>query len=198
MTTDTAGRGAPVARAGRAVLRGWRYLYGENPLHLLAMIGCFALAGYVVSLLWAEPSLPMLAVWFAGAVIGHDLVLYPLYALADQPLRGLRWARRRVAPRRPPLVPAINHVRVPALGAAVLGLVWFPSITARGAEAFAFTAAHPMVGQYENWLLITAALFLGSAVVYALRLGAAGGRGLVSRARRRSTTPEASHDDRAD
>lgn len=171
------------------VLRLWRHLYGENPLHLLSVLGCFALSGYVVSRLWEDPSLVPLAVWFAGAVIGHDLVLYPLYALADQPLVATRWARRRVRGDRPPLVPGINHVRLPALGAALLGLIWLPSITGRAAESFAFTAGHPAVGQFENWLLITGVLFLGSAVVYALRLGTAAGRGLVARLRSPGADP---------
>ncbi len=110
----------------RAALRFWRYLYGENPLHLLVMVGCFALVGYVVSFVYPGPEALALLIWFAGAVLAHDLVLYPLYALADQPLVIGRWARRRVLPRHPPLVPAINHVRVPVLGSAVLGLDLLP------------------------------------------------------------------------
>jgi hypothetical protein len=42
-------------RPVRAALRSWRHLYGENPLHLLAMVGCFALVGYVVSFLYPGP-----------------------------------------------------------------------------------------------------------------------------------------------
>ncbi|WP_331633329.1 hypothetical protein [Actinomycetospora sp.] len=158
------------------MLRSWRSFYGENPLHLLAMVACFALVGYVVSFVFPGPSALSLGIWFLGAVLAHDLVLYPLYALADQPLTIGRWARRRVAPRRPPLVPAINHVRVPVLGSAVLGLIYFPTITQRGEEAFRFTAGLGMAGIYEHWLLITGVLFLGSAVVYAIRLGAAARR----------------------
>ncbi|MDT7741689.1 MAG: hypothetical protein QOE59_767 [Actinomycetota bacterium] len=167
----------------RAALRSWRYLYGENPLHLLAMVGCFALVGYVVSFVDEDPGVLALGIWFAGAVLAHDLVLYPLYALADQPLVIGRWARRKVLPRRPPLVPAINHVRVPVLGSAVLGLIYFPTITQRGEDAFRFTADLGMAGIYRHWLLITGVLFLGSAVVYALRLGAAAGRGVARRRR---------------
>ena len=160
----------------RAALRFWRSLYGENPLHLLAMVACFALVGYVVSFVYPGPSALSLAIWFGGAVIAHDLVLYPLYALADQPLVLGRWARRRVLPRRPALVPAINHVRAPALGSAILGLIYFPTISLRGDPAFTFAAGHSMVGEYANWLLITGVLFLGSAVIYALRLGVAARR----------------------
>ncbi|MCD2192304.1 hypothetical protein LQ327_02695 [Actinomycetospora endophytica] len=157
----------------RATLRFWRHLYGENPLHLLAMVGCFALVGYAVTFVFPGPSALALGIWFAGAVIGHDLILYPLYAFADQPLVVLRWARRRVLPRRPALVPAINHVRAPVLGAAVLGLIYFPTISQRGDAAFTFASGHSMVGEYANWLLITGVLFLGSAVIYAIRLGVA-------------------------
>lgn len=152
-------------------MRFWRRLYGANPLHLLAVIGCFALSGYVVSLLWEDPTWPALLIWFVGAVIAHDLVLYPLYALADQPVVLSRWARRRYGRGRPVLVPAINHVRVPVLGSAVLGLIYLPTITRHGEDAFRFTAGLGMEGIFENWLLITAALFLGSAVIYAARCG---------------------------
>lgn len=155
----------------RAALRLWRSLYGGNPLHLLAMIGCFALVGYAVSFVYEGPTAVALLLWFGGAVLGHDLVLYPLYALADQPLTLSRRARRTVLPDRPPRVPAINHIRVPVLGSAVLGLLYFPTISSRGEDAFRFTAGLGTVGIAENWLLITGVLFLGSAVIYALRLG---------------------------
>jgi hypothetical protein len=155
-----------------ALLRRWRTFYGENPLHLLAMIGCFALVGYVVSFVYPGPSALPLALWFAGAVIAHDLVLFPLYALADQSLTVSRWGRRRVLPNRPVRVPAINHVRVPVMGSAVLGIIYFPTIAQRGEDAFRFTAGLGTAAIYGNWLLVTAVLFLGSAVIYAARLGA--------------------------
>ncbi|MDL5155757.1 hypothetical protein [Actinomycetospora termitidis] len=152
----------------------WRRLYGANPLHLLVLVACFALVGYVVSMLWEDPSWLALLIWFLGAVIGHDLVLYPLYALADQPLRLARWARRRAD--RPVLVPAVNHVRAPVLGSAVLGLIYLPTITSHGEDALRFTSGLGTAGILENWLLVTGVLFLGSAVVYAIRLGRAARR----------------------
>jgi hypothetical protein len=158
--------------------RAWRYLYGENPLHLLAMLGCFALVGYVVSFVSGDPSVPALLIWFLGAVIAHDLVLYPLYALADQPLVFARWARRRGRDHRPPRVPAINHVRAPVLGSLVLGLIYLPTITRHGEDALRFTSGLDAAGFFRHWLLITAVLFLGSAVVYAVRLGRAVRRGV--------------------
>lgn len=158
----------------RAVMRGaraWRRFYGDNPLHLLAMLGCFALAGYVVSMVYDEPDALLLLAWFVGAVVAHDLVLYPLYALADGSLRLGRWVRRELTDGRTPRVPAVNHLRVPVMGAAVLGLIFLPTIARTGEEAFRFTSARSMAGYGGVWLLITAVLFLGSALVYAIRLG---------------------------
>jgi hypothetical protein len=122
---------------------------------------------------YQDPSVPALLIWFLGAVIGHDLVLYPLYALADQPLVFARWARRRGRDRRPPRVPAINHVRAPVLGSLVLGLIYLPTITRHGEGALRFASGLDAAGIFRHWLLITAVLFLGSAVVYAVRLGRA-------------------------
>jgi hypothetical protein len=159
-----------------ALLRGWRAFYGDHPLHLLTMIGCFALVGYVVSLVYTDPSAIWLLVWFAGAVIAHDLILYPLYALADQPLTISRWARRKYLPGRAPLVPAINHIRVPVLGSGVLFLIYLPTITGRGESALRFAAGLSTAGIFDHWLLITGILFLGSAVIYAVRMGVAARR----------------------
>ena len=58
--------------------------YGAHPLHLLTMVAGFALLGYVLvaltpDALWNPGNWwQSIAVWFAVAVIGHDLVLFPL------------------------------------------------------------------------------------------------------------------------
>ena len=150
----------------------FKRFYGEDALHLLAMLGCFALVGYVVSMLGENPSAWWMLVWFAGAVIAHDLVLYPLYALADRPLVLGRWLRRRVSDE-PIRVPAINHLRIPVMGSALLGLLFLPSIARTGEPVLLFAAGRSMEQYLQNWLLVTALLFLASAVVYAIRLGRA-------------------------
>lgn len=69
---------------------GWvRRWYGANPLHLLALLAAFALAGYAVHAVMAAGQWTGFAVWFAVAIIGHDLLLFPLYSLADLSLRHL-------------------------------------------------------------------------------------------------------------
>ena len=58
-----------------------------------------------------------MAWWFAGAVLLHDLVLFPLYAAGDR-LLLLALPRTRV--------PLVNHVRIPVLGSG-LALLMFLS-----------------------------------------------------------------------
>src|SRR5215472_3250438 len=91
--------------------------YGANPLHLLALLGCFALAGYAAARL--VPSRPLgIAAWFLGAVVGHDLLLVPLYTLADRSAAAV--VRHRAA--RLPALPWINYLRVPAALSGLLSL----------------------------------------------------------------------------
>jgi hypothetical protein len=141
--------------------------YGANPLHLLTLLACLALAGYAAFQL--VPSRPAgVAAWFIGAVIGHDLVLMPLYAIAD---RSVLAAARHRAPTMP-AVPWINYLRVPAGLSALLLLVWFPLILRLHTRYQASTNLSPDPFLW-HWLAVTGALFLLSAAAYALRLRAA-------------------------
>ena len=138
--------------------------YGGSPLHLLALLACFGLAGYAAARL--VPSQPLgVAAWFLGAVIGHDLLLMPLYSLAD---RSVMAAIRHREPQLP-VTPWINYVRVPAALSGLLLLVWFPLILRLPSPYHASTmlSADPYVW---HWLAVTGALFLLSAVGFALRL----------------------------
>jgi hypothetical protein len=69
-----------------AWIRRW---YGANPLHLLALLAAFALAGYAAAAVVDSGQWRGFAIWFIAAVIGHDLLLFPLYSLADLSLRRL-------------------------------------------------------------------------------------------------------------
>jgi hypothetical protein len=138
--------------------------YGANPLHLLALLASFALAGYAAVQL--VPSRPVgVAVWFVGAVVGHDLVLMPLYSLAD---RSVLAAVRHRAPAMP-AIPWINYLRVPAGLSALLLLVWFPLIFRLSWHYQYSTNLSPDPFLW-HWLAVTGALFLISAAAYALRL----------------------------
>jgi hypothetical protein len=151
----------PLARAARA--------YGANPLHLLALLASFAVTSYAAAHLVHQPILVRVLIWFLGAVIGHDLILFPLYALADrslsQVLRAL-WPREGTAARVFPL----NYIRVPTLGSGLLLLVFLPGIIEQGQGTYHAATGQTQQPYLDRWLLLTATMFALSAVVYAFRL----------------------------
>jgi len=138
--------------------------YGASPLHLLTMLGCFALAGYAAAELLPNNAIGILA-WFAGAVIGHDLILMPLYTLADRSAMAVF----RHRPPRLPALPWINYLRVPAVLSGMLLLIWFPLIFRLPAH-FSATTTLSLDPYLWHWLAVTGALFLLSAAALALRL----------------------------
>lgn len=144
----------------------WRRTYGAHPLHLLSLIGCFALAGYAF-LRASEGPLPLrMAAWFLGALVGHDLVLFPLYALADRGL-GTAVPRRRGRFVTPP--GTVNFLRVPALLSGLLLLMFFPLILRKSEGAYGRAAGLDASPYLSRWLLLTGVAFTASAVLYALR-----------------------------
>ena len=112
------------------------------------------------------PSRPLgVAIWFLGAVVGHDLVLMPLYSLAD-------WSAGAAIRRRAAQIPAvgwINYLRVPAVLSGLLFLVWSPLILRLHTRYQASTtlSADPFLW---HWLAVTGALFLLSAAAFAVRM----------------------------
>ncbi|OBG14822.1 hypothetical protein A5765_10675 [Mycolicibacterium celeriflavum] len=149
----------------------FREIYGSHPLHLLTVVAAFALFGYVVATvkpatLWNPDTWwQSIAVWFAAAIIAHDLVLFPIYALADRLLVGMRTDRRSAL-----RVPVLNYIRVPALGAGLTFLVFLPGIIEQGASTYLAATGQTQDGFLGRWLLLTAVIFGVSAVVYAIRL----------------------------
>lgn len=154
----------------RRVLARVRAFYGANPLHLLALVACFALAGYAATFLAPDPSLPRILIWFGAAVIGHDLVLFPVYALVDRSMTAVLrpWARQRA--RGAPLVPPLNYLRTPVLASGLLLLMFLPGIIEQGAVTYRAATGLTQQPYLARWLLLTAAFFVVSAVAYAVRL----------------------------
>ena len=138
--------------------------YGASPLHLLAMLASFALAGYAAAGLLSHDAIGIL-VWLAGAVIGHDLLLMPLYTLADRSAAAVLRHRRPA----PATVPWINYLRIPAALSGMLLLIWFPLIF-RLPRRFPDTTTLSLDPYLWHWLGVTGALFLLSATALALRL----------------------------
>lgn len=142
-----------------------RQSYGAHPLHLLSLIGCFALAGWAV-LQASHGPLPLrMAAWFAGAVIGHDLLLFPLYALAD---RGLATSVPRRRGRFLTPVGTVNYIRVPALLSGLLLLLFFPLILRKSEGPYGAASGLDQSPYLGRWLLLTGVAFTVSAVLYAL------------------------------
>lgn len=151
-----------------------RAFYGSHPLHLLVLLVCFALAGYAALRVAADPTFVNMITWFAAAVVAHDLVLFPLYALADHSLTAAV-QRRHPAPR--PRPPVLNHIRVPTLAAGLLFLLYFPGILQLGSGTFAAATGQTQEPFAGRWLLLTAGFFALSALIYAARLARSRPRG---------------------
>jgi hypothetical protein len=167
----------------RTLFARFTAFYGSNPLHLLGTVAACALAGYVVILLGPQalwnPKVwwQSIAVWFLAAIIAHDLVLLPLYALADRSVKGALAAVRGRWKGPLPRVSPLNYLRVPTLGAGLSLLLFFPGIIQQG--HFSYVAAtgqnqQPFLGR---WLLLVGALYGVSALAYAARLAVTGHRG---------------------
>lgn len=151
-----------------------RRAYGASPLHLLALLACFALAGYVATHLVDDPLIVRMLIWFGGAVIGHDLVLFPLYALADLSLRGVLRILPATRLNRTPVVAPLNYIRTPALGTALLLVMFLPGIIQQGAGTYRSATGLTQAPYLGRWLILTAVMFGVSAVVYAIRSRRAG------------------------
>ena len=158
----------------RSAVTGFVRFYGSHPLHLLTLVAGFALFGYVVTTikpvtLW-NPHVwwQSIIVWFAAAIIAHDLVLFPIYALFDLLLSR---PRARLSPVRAHAgVPVLNYLRVPALGAGLTLLVFLPGIIKQGAATYGAATGETQDPFLGRWLLLTAAMFTLSAAIYAIRV----------------------------
>ncbi|MER5457472.1 hypothetical protein ABT008_22100 [Micromonospora sp. NPDC002389] len=163
----------------------FRAAYGSSLRHLAVLLACFGLTGWIALRLAGEPSAGRMLLWFVGAVVAHDLILFPIYATADQGLRQVldrfdstrssyppnatrQTAGLRVGqPSPPPL--ALNHVRVPALAAGLLFLVYLPGILRQGRDTYLAATGQDQQPYLHRWLMITGTLFLVSGGLYALR-----------------------------
>ena len=142
-----------------------RRLYGAGPGHLAALLLCLAVAGYAATIVAGEPDWPWMAVWFVAAVAVHDGLLSPLAASLDGVLRFcLRWF-----PRRPASARVLNHVRVPALGAALTFLLFLPGIIRQGEPVVRGQTGLDQSPFLARWLLLVVAMAGVSALVYAVR-----------------------------
>ena len=159
-------------------------LYGDRLFHLILVLAALALGAYTVLVLgvanlfnpvvWWQS----IAVWFVVAVIGHDLILFPLYALADRLLlllprvripRAAAQDRRGETQHTSRRIPLTNYLRIPTLATGLLLLLFLPGIIEQGAPTFRAATGLTQAPYLSRWLLLTAALYLASALCYVVR-----------------------------
>ena len=141
-------------------------------LRAVGVVACLALGAYAATIVVRDPSLhpsvPWMLAWFAGALLLHDLVLFPLYAAVDRMLVRL--------PATP--VPLVNHVRVPLLGAGLTLVVFLPGIIRQGGPVHLGATGLDQGPYLGRWLWLVLAMAGASALVWVVRVtrrSAAGG-----------------------
>ncbi len=126
-----------------------RRLYGSTPWHLLGHLALFALAAYAVIQIFTLDAAASVVVWMIAAVLLHDAVLWPAYTLL--------------------LGRASNYIRVPLGLFLLLGLVFIGTVSGKGGNAYRNASGQTYDGYLLRWLVVGAALFVVSAVVYFVR-----------------------------
>jgi hypothetical protein len=149
-------------------MSAFRREYGAGPVHLLAVVASTAIAAYAIARIFDVVGEPWRVVaWLLGAVVAHDLVLFPFYALLGAIAAGaVVPAERRTRVR----IAALNHLRAPALASGLLLLVWFPLIARKAPRTFMRASGLSVDVYLERWLLATVVLFAGSALIFAVRV----------------------------
>lgn len=149
------------------MLRLFRGIYGHGPLHLLATAASLALAAFAFMQIFDSTQPWSVVIWFVGSIVGHDLILLPLYSILGRIAGSALGTDRETRPGR---VAAINYVRFPFLGAGLMLLVFFPLILGLSESRYRNASGQDIGVYFGRWLLLSAALFVLSAVLYALRL----------------------------
>jgi hypothetical protein len=150
--------------------------YGAGPLHLLALLASFAIAGAAVVGWFGRPrDVVSVLVWFGAAIVIHDFVLLPLYSLLDR-LAFAGWLTRPEQAQRPPREGPVNpvpYLRIPAILSGLLLAVFFPVIFGLGSQTELSASGIPESGYLARWLLATGVMFMASGLAYAVAIGRA-------------------------
>lgn len=147
----------------------FRKAYGASPLHLLAVIASFAVAGYGFFMLFKSPAPESTLLYFGFAVIAHDMIAFPLYS-------ALNFVAGRTTKAVEPAgvaaigVPAINYLRVPFLLSAISLAMFFPLILGLSADRYEANTRLDAGVFLGRWLGICAVVFTASAILYAVKL----------------------------
>ncbi len=152
--------------SGEARRAGRRGVRAGDAVALLALATSLAAVGWAAAHALALDNAGNLAAWFLVVLIGHDLVFLPLYS----GLHRLATASGHTLPARRRAVPAINHLRAPAGFSALCLLIYAPLILGLGTGLYRGATGRSTAVYLDRWLGVTAAVFAGSAALYAARL----------------------------
>ena len=98
-----------------------------------------------------------IVLWLVGAIVLHDLVLWPAYTTLDRLARRGRpagWS---------------NYVRVPVGLSALLLLAFFPVICGKGEATYMRVSGQSWEGYAGRWLIVSAVLFAAAGALYLVR-----------------------------
>lgn len=123
--------------------------YGSTPWHLLGHVALFGLTAYAITQIFTLGAAGNAIVWLVAAVLLHDAVLWPAYTLT--------LARLPI------------HVRVPLGLSLLLLLVFIGTISGKGGNAYRNASGQTYDRYVTRWLVVSAALFAVSAIVYLVR-----------------------------
>ena len=129
-----------------------------RPLLVIAHLALLPFAAWALLEILGGRSAERIAIWLVACVVAHDLVVMPLYSGADRALRAAVGG-------------AINYVRIPAALSLLMLVVFWSTITGAGEPAHRRVSGLEWDGYATRWLLVSAALFAGSGVLYLLRRG---------------------------
>jgi hypothetical protein len=139
-------------------MRRLRARYGAGPAQLLATLASFAIAGAAVVGWTQRPrDLVNVLIWFGAAIVLHDIVLLPIYSVADRLTLG----------RLPARVAA--YVRVPLLISVFVLAAVFPTVLGFGAHQEHNASGIVEHGYLARWLLLSGVLLALSGFAYAVR-----------------------------
>ncbi|MBO9534795.1 MAG: hypothetical protein J7513_17610 [Solirubrobacteraceae bacterium] len=157
------------APASPGAAQRFERLWGTSPWLLAGHLAVILVAAYALSVMFQERFAPRpfnLILWLVGGAVLHDAVLLPAYsALNVVAAKALKTSNGGGIRR----IMVLNHVRVPAVISGVLLLVFSPRIFAGQPQNYERALGHPPPDYLARWLAVTAALFVLSGLLFAVR-----------------------------
>jgi hypothetical protein len=164
----------------RGAIGSFRDRYGAGPMHLIGLLASLLVAAAAVKGWFERPpsSTIRILIWFAGAIVAHDLLVLPTYSALDRLARRREIKRLRRGPYiQPTHPPGWVYIRLPLLLSALLLLVFGAEILRAGNSTFQVASGLSQNVYLVRYLVACAVLFAISGIAY-----------VVSRVRLRSAT----------